>query len=218
MDSGVFHETLLASSPPDLWGETKPINDSVPTLMFEALVDKTCLSLDERHGLTSAGYDLANIDPWLAYNLTFDPSTANVSSNSAFPESMLAPGCLFSLPMQGLNERVATRLLEGTVGGQADKIYGINGLTGPQILKSIYNYGNISLERVDNMFHNISNSATRFIRQNSGSKFSIPAKVSSTPWRFTVKVSQLFNLLWHSGYRTAGSDLSICAMDMASLS
>ena len=49
-------------------------------------------------------------------------------------------------------------------------------LRGPQILQTIYNYGDVSFNRVNSTFQNISDSITSFFRQNSFSKYSNPAK------------------------------------------
>ena len=48
----------------------------------------------------------------------------------------------------------------GTGGAETDP----TSLTGPQNLKSFFNYGNTSFERVDSIFHNISESLTNLAR------------------------------------------------------
>ena len=48
-------------------------------------------------------------------------------------------------------------------------------MSGPQILQTIYNYGDVDFNRINSIFHNISNSLTTYMRQNGNTNHSVPA-------------------------------------------
>ena len=65
----------------------------------------------------------------------------------------------------------------GTVEGEAlSPGSSIDVIKGPQSLQTIYNYGNVTFDRVDETFQNISDSITSFIRQSKFSNWSNPAE------------------------------------------
>ena len=177
VEAGKLHERRVTSSgeADHDWGLTVPTKNHVGDL---AILDTNCISEDERQSLKGMGYDIERAGRWMAYNLTFDPILSNMSKESAFPESMMAKDCLYivsSAIAQSLWDSFLTNFFKGTVSGHAD-VLTINSLTGPQFLQEIYNNGNVTFDRVDNIFHDVSQSLTRYVRQESPSKFSVPAQ------------------------------------------
>lgn len=143
------------------------------------MVDTTCLSAHERQSLLNVGYHLDSSTRWLAYNLTFDPQSQNISSNASFPESMLVSECIYiidNLLVVTLWETYLKDFFQATVEGDALDSGAIETLRGSQTLQTIYNYGDVSFDRVNRTFQNISDSITSFFRQNSLSKYNDPAK------------------------------------------
>ncbi len=118
------------------------------------------------------------VDPstrWLSYNLTFDPT---IVSNSSYPSSMLAHGCLYAFDLfldMSLWNSYLDYFFNGTINGAMDENGKIDPINGPQNLQTIYNYGNISFDRVNSTFHDISDTMTTLVRQNGHSNQSKPA-------------------------------------------
>lgn len=199
MKAGQLYETSVSTSNQTLssWGYMVPDSpeSSVPP-NFLSMVDTTCLSEVERLSLLKAGYHLDPSTRWLAYNLTFDPDDSgltcqdtandsnnifpqcqNVSSHAPFPESMLSHECLYILDniCWGSLGEYLDDYFQGTVEGEVG-LDSIDVIKGPQNLQTIYNYGNVSFDRVNEIFQNISNSMTKNIRQNNFGKWSNPAE------------------------------------------
>ena len=92
---------------------------------------------------------------------------------------MLRHGCLyafnFDLPQSLWWDYLSTFFsgnLTGTIlAVETDPTF----LTGPQSLKSFFNYGNTGFERVDSIFHNISESLTNIARLTGSSNHSAAA-------------------------------------------
>ena len=186
IEAGVLHETRVSTSNNirSSWGKP-PLPSLVPLIPVQmhntylAMVDTLCLSVYERRGLLNAGYHLGSSTRWLAYNLTFDPQSQILSSNASFPEPMLINECIYgidSVIVLTLWDAYLKDLFQGTVEGDAGNSGAIEVLRGSQILQTIYNYGEVSFDRVDSTFQNISDFMTSFFRQNSLPKYSDPAK------------------------------------------
>jgi hypothetical protein len=200
IEAGELHETRVSTNnnTRGSWGHTvlpSPVTPSTKLpqvyIPYLGIVDTKCVSASERQSLLDAGYHIDSRTRWLAYNLTFDPQYQDVSnnilqnftSNASFPESMPVNGCIYALDkhfMSALWEAYLKGFFQGTVKGDAGNgnisAGTIEVLRGPQILQTIYNYGDVSFNRVNSTFQNISDSMTIFFRQNSFSKYSNPAK------------------------------------------
>ena len=180
IEAGELHETQVSTSnsTKSSWGHLvpPPLQIYIPYL---GMIDTVCLCASERQSLLKAGYHLDPSTRWLAYNLTFDPTTKNISSNASFPESMLFNECIYILDnlfVSTLWDAYLKDVFQGTVEGDAGRGDTIEVLRGSQVLQSIYNYGGVSFDRVNSTFQNISESITSFFRQNSISKYNDPAK------------------------------------------
>ena len=204
IEAGQLYETSVSTSNHTLssWGYMVqvPPESSGPTILpprYSSMVDTNCLSGYERLSLSKAGYHLDPRTRWLAYNLTFDPDDSdttcqdtmnesdsissqcqNVSDNAPFPGSMLSHECLYILDnmfVGNLWSEYLSDFFQGTVEGEA-LLNSIDVIKGPQNLQTIYNYGNVSFDRVNETFQNISSSITKYIRQNTLGKWSNPAE------------------------------------------
>ncbi len=177
--TGKFDEISVSDSSANIWGmpnESRGTNGRY----YLASVDTECLTPFERSSLDSAGYVIGPNTKWLPYNLTFDPT---IVSNSSFPSSMLANGCLYAFDeflSMSLWTSYLSYFFNGTINGAMGENSQINHINGPQNLQTIYNYGNISFDRVNSIFHNISDTMTTFVRQNGQSNQSTPA--AGTVW------------------------------------
>lgn len=200
IEAGELKETRVSSSgsTSSSWGSFVPppsgptgpggvIVEIPATAIYQpylGIVDTLCLSAYERQSLIDTGYQLDARARWLAYNLTFDPQSENISSNASFPQSMMFNKCIYAinnLLVYDLWDFYLTNFFKGSVEGDAGDSGGpqsgtIQILNGSQILQSMYNYGNVSFDRVNETFRNISDSMTAYLRQHSIPKYSDPAK------------------------------------------
>ena len=193
VEAGKLHEVSVSTSNGN-WGHTVPppteststnnftIDPSQIYIPYLAMIDTKCLSPKERQDLGYAGYTLDPNSKWLAYNLsfTFNQTPQNISSNATSPQSMLANRCMYiidKLFIAVLWEDFLADFFSGTVVGNTgnDSFGEIHELDGPQVLQTIYNYGNVSFDRVDEIFQNFSKSMTTFFRENPTSNYSTPA-------------------------------------------
>ena len=138
---------------------------------FYSTVNKTCLDKSERESLRQAGYPVEDTKSvWMPYRFVPYPNddfrysrlTPNASAATKFPESMIQRGCVYMMRGDGID---IGPVFDGTLIG--NNILGsgvVFDWTGPQILQTIYNWGNTSFERVESTFQNISDSLTNYIR------------------------------------------------------
>lgn len=174
LSSGNFEEISLADTGDgEIWGEQELSGISGRTYL--ATIDTECITPLEKSSLASAGYLVEPNVHWLPYHLAFDPA---IVSNSSFPSSMLEHGCLYVIDdwfVSSLWGSYLTHFFNGTINGFEDENKQINYFNGPQNLQTIYNYGNISFDRVNSIFQNISDAMTTYIRQNGQDNHSNPA-------------------------------------------
>lgn len=150
-------------------------NNQVP---LYGLVDRECLSAHEWDSLASVGYDLRGPGRWLAYNVTFD-ATLGTTPDAPFPQSLLAHQCLYLVDLifhGSLWEDYLDEYFHGTIQGELDEDSQFEIYSGPQNLQAIYNFGDVGFRRIDDIFHNISDSLTTYIRQNGQANHSEPVR------------------------------------------
>jgi len=174
MSNGLFYESAVSDSGFNMWGMSLNTLGN-RGLHYLAIVDTECLTPSERSSLVGEGYVMHPNARWLPYNLTFDPTMV---SNSSYPSSMLSNGCLYAYDQylgMSLWSNYLTGFLNGTIYGFRDANGQIDRISGPQNLQTIYNYGNITFDRVNSTLHNISDSMTTLVRQNGQTNHSKPA-------------------------------------------
>lgn len=192
VETGQLYETSTSNSnnTTSKWGYTTPAPRYLRLPLYSSMVDTTCLSDHERLGLIAAGYHLDPSTRWLAYNLTFDPNFSDCQNNSSlqcwgapdntsFPQSMLVNECLYIFDNDFVGflwKDYLDEFFNGTLEGGSLGFGSIDVIKGPQSLQTIYNYGNVTFDRVDKIFHNISDSMTSFIRQSKILNWSNPAE------------------------------------------
>ena len=169
-----------------------PAEFPVMYVPYIGMIDTTCLSGYERQSLLNSGYSLPQRTRWLPYNLTFDPlyqnftgqQAQNLTANASFPESMLVHKCIYGFDnlfiydlWDSYMSDVFTDTVRGDSGNNATLSTGIiTRLNGSEALKSIYNYGNVGFDRVNQVFENVSDSMTDFFRLQTLPKYNDPAQ------------------------------------------
>ena len=171
--SGVLRESIVGIS--NSWGyAANPAPDFSPPM---ASLDTHCINAHERQSLEALGYKLHSDERWLAYNSTFSPLTA-WRRNDTFPNSMIKRGCLYMVGTLSTNsiEVWLQQLFSGSVDTMlAEEDDAIIGYAGPQVIQSMYNFGDVSFDRMQATFDNISIALTNYFRQNGIANFSTAA-------------------------------------------
>ena len=174
IESGAFRENLVSQTEDtNIWASTR-VND---TNDYDfATIDTKCISPAEHSRLFAAGYLIDPAKRWLPYNLTFDPT---LPGNSSFPSSMFQKDheCVYvmdTFTARSLWAQYLATFLNGTVSGATNDFGAIDVYNGSQNLQTIYNFGNVTLESIDSIFRNISDSLSTYIRQRGNSNHSAP--------------------------------------------
>ena len=171
--AGSLEEKIVDVSPLEAWGDGS-LDGSLSGRTFTTL-DVACLSSKDRENLQAANYTISDNQKWLAYNLTWNISDA--LSSSEFPQSLVSNGCLYGYnyvahnSLWGFQSQIFVDAVNGFFGKGASP----TAFNGPQIQQQIFNWGNISYQRVAETFANISDSLTVHVRQSGASGFSAPA-------------------------------------------
>ena len=151
-------------------------NSTMDYEIFEAAVNVACLSSNERQSLIKLGYKIEDSTQWLPYNQTWDPFARVSPNDTQFPESMIARGCVYLIDI--LNVDTLGNFLSSTFAGNVTVAMGESGEptspNGPQVLQNIFDFGNVSFDRVDSIFQNVSDSITNYIRENGNVNHSAP--------------------------------------------
>lgn len=184
ISAGVLEEHLVASSSDTAWGV---INEPRGHALYLALVDSHCSPGSQ----TSSNQDSSVRSRWLPYNFNLTDADVELNEQGSMisfhlPDdikSLLSSGCLYLISAGTIMNSVAP-YLSGTVQTDAigmmtsvsnppmagDSIIdSLSNFTGPEFIRSIYNWGHTDIERVESVFANISNSLTAYIRTHGGS-------------------------------------------------
>lgn len=170
VEKGILSETLLDST--DHWGYS-------PLAQY-AMIDTHCVTHEEKRSLEDSGYTVMQGERWLPYNLTIHVVQASVPGNlgHGFVESISRRNCIYfydyqldtSIYLWTVYGRHA--LFHGTVYGSL----GENDFEGSVIAKAFYQFGNVEFDHVQDLFQNITDSMTTYMRQTAHSAFSEPAQ------------------------------------------
>ncbi|KAI0532023.1 hypothetical protein GGR58DRAFT_523618 [Xylaria digitata] len=174
VENGVLNETLIGTNGP-LGEWSNFAGNSLQGTM--AAVDISCVTLDDISKLRNAGYVIGPDQKWLGFNISWDVSES-VPADAPFPKSLQAKGCLFSYDVQAANNLWNEDLrhffagsLTSTFGTEANS----TSLSGPLSLQQIFNWGNITFERIDSTFANVSQALTILTRELGAGNRSVAA-------------------------------------------
>lgn len=164
---------------------------------YIGLLDTQCVSRQEGAFLATKGFDLHNTTRWIPFHRDLsDVSLSQEETSSDWDshvESLLRHNCLYLMSSNFLyavgygnnmgphvtnpdaSKFVGTvQALMPGVNQFGDYIYNVFG--GPEILQNIYDYGRVDFERIQNVFQNISDSLTTFIRTHGNATHSVPVR------------------------------------------
>lgn len=176
ISAGQLKEPHYYSSLPwDHWGGTTPF--------VRATIDTKCTSEEELKQLRDSGNIIDDDDEsrWLAFNITSGYPYINrddpIPANDSFHHTLIEKGCLYMINptfSRGFFQYFLIDFLQGNVTG----FFGASGVytyEGPQALQHLYDFGNISFSRVQDVLYNASTALTNHIRENGHENFSSPA-------------------------------------------
>ena len=164
---GDFEESLVSKSDETVWQISGyQADDGVHSIL--ATIHTRCITKEEKDLLVAIGYSVDDRARWLPFNITSDPNGPNLS----FPSSILEHGCMYVVNW-GLPPNLGklSSFFNGTVSGGIaydtlahPYLYTSDSSLG---LAAIFNYGNVTIDRVDEIFRNTSDSLTTFVRQTA---------------------------------------------------
>lgn len=192
ISAGVLEEHLVASSSGITWGTILKAGGGI---LYSALIDTHCPAAME----TLSDRDTSVGSRWLQYNISLVEADMERGDNGSIlgfrlPNnitSLLDNGCLYLA--RDFNSIVSImKYLSGTVenaGGYAysgpgpGAIVSVQDFQGPEVVRSIYNWGLTDFERVQSVVANISDSLTTYIRTQGGNAANAPIPAGTKPPR-----------------------------------
>ncbi|KAK4500896.1 hypothetical protein PRZ48_009088 [Zasmidium cellare] len=174
MNNGALKETLLAQTPnSDITFGMPRSSTSMTT------INATCLTPKQRGFLAAQGYPINASTEFVPYNLSGQPSTldaipkwvSNDTELNDFEKAAQKQGCMYIIEhgfVQGLLPYL-NRVSSGNLTGDWDTYGGAMAMfEGPQMLQTLYNFGDYGFNRTESLFQNISESLTKHMRTHSG--------------------------------------------------
>lgn len=173
--NGVLHEQVINTDRSALISSSGTWFDRF-SAAYGAL-NLSCINDEERAILRRRNYTLDTGSIWMSYNITsgtdqkerkgYETGKESVALEQGFVDR----GCLYALDGE-FNDSLQQFIwnyggnLTG-MAGDATKI--LRSLNGSQVLQTIYNYGNFSLEHTQSLFDNMTVSLSNYMRKNPGS-------------------------------------------------
>jgi hypothetical protein len=186
IDAGQVSEVMVDQSNPALtWGYGAVAHDLGNGIQGEkdiwGLLNKSCVTDQERAQLTTEGYDMGSNDRWLAYNVTSDPPNTTTNTSSTFPDSMFARNCVYLIDgsfVETLWTRLLADMLIDSVNRTTDSTVtksdsnSINTFAGSQQVLYLFNSGKVNMTGIDTAFDNLAQALTLWIRENGHANYS----------------------------------------------
>lgn len=188
IDSGRLTEHRVSQSADIKWGLYEK---------YYGILDSHCLSAEEWAFLTARGYTIDDTRRWVRFE--GDLSGADLGFEHGYSEdwlngmrSLLDDKCLYLVDIHLINKisygtwagpfihNPAASNVVGAVRGlqksftESNKQTVIDTFNGPQLLQVMYNYGSVEFARIDEIFANISEALTTFIRTHGNETYSAP--------------------------------------------
>lgn len=192
VSNGALTERVIAETP-----ETPSPFDWDPSAGWQyATVNASCLSNDEAQRLSQMGYNVQNSQSmWIPYRMSTIPDSTDPTNNNGTTDhspiqqleaAIQKRGCLYAMDViftQSLNMNYLSEIWPGVLVGQWNVDGGgVADFQAPQILQTLYNFGQYSFPRTQSLFANIADSLTSYMRNNPGNS----GNASTDPYNMTV--------------------------------
>lgn len=181
--NGLLQETLVDTTTNwgvDVWGADNFGGGS--------MLDATCLSSDELQSYQNLGYTIDDDQKWLPYNDTNYSGFKNIttlSTSATLHDCLYHWDLTFENSIQGYLSTLLTGVISGYMPyGDAPK----GNFQGPQVVQSIFNFGNVTFDTVRDNFNNISVALTNYMRLHGVSNNTTPATGLCTETKICVNV------------------------------
>ena len=144
-----------------------------------AAVNVDCLSQSDRQSVEAAGYKLEPGTHWLAYNDTLNDmdgtwanETVSNATNSKELQGIVSDHCIYQMFVvtAASIDFFWDSYFNGTMTQEEDEP------TGPAVVSTFFNMWNVSFDRIESIFSNVSDSMTTYIRQNGNHSQSEPVR------------------------------------------
>jgi hypothetical protein len=165
MTKGEFVETIVSETAPSDQGPFRNPSASrwIDGRFAWSVLHLRCVNATQAAQLQHLGYDLSPTNsstPFISYNIT--------SPETPLQHDLYAQGCIAVsdfLFYGGLNSYSYSGNYAGNLTGSlARESSAMASFAGPPLLRTLHNYGNFSLERTREVYHNISLSLTNYMR------------------------------------------------------
>lgn len=185
MINGVFEEEVA-----NVWFPPFGLNRWPSGRYFASVVNKSCLTQDQSSALRAMNYTLDDDSPWLAYNGSVQEAPIDIE---AMEQDLLDRQCLYAIDYffkVGLSGYFASEIFNGNITAQYSSSSVFLHFAGPQIMLAIYNGGDISFERTQAVWRNVSLSLTNYMRLNPYTAW----QTGSGPPFADMEVANFYNL------------------------
>ncbi|KAJ2981404.1 hypothetical protein NUW58_g6695 [Xylaria curta] len=194
VDGGRLTETLIGQSDTNMtwgYGESAATEGLVRLQNFLGVVDTQCINDAERQGLVAAGYKIDDKVRWLPYNLTFNPRI-DTPVDAAFPQSLLAHECLFTIDAE-FNNDIWTFVLNQFIVGIVQRQYPDNEIrpsySGPTQLLSLFDSSHVNEATIRDAMNRLADAITLWIRTHGYASHSQRAVGEEYHYAICVKVN-----------------------------
>ena len=179
--AGRLQEKLLSTY--DDWGPGG-------TSIYPSIVNLKCLDDKERSLLKSSGYDLSSTSnpSWLAFNSSLNSSAPDTSV--PVDSGTIPAKCVYQIG--AINTMSIGYFLGSFLNGSITAGNYAYDYVGPMALQAIFLEGNVTLERVDQVWQNMSDAITWYMRQNGDVHFSAPVLGEAWQSQTCVHIRWLF--------------------------
>lgn len=136
---------------------------------FQAAIKKSCLTEKQSSSLQAMNYTLDDETPWLAYNGSTPDAPIDLAT---MEQDLLNRQCLYAIDyffLQGLSDYLGSSIFNGNITASYSASNTFLAFMGPQVMLAIYNNANISFERTQAVWENVSLSLTNHVRLNPNS-------------------------------------------------
>lgn len=174
---GAFKETLRSVA--------KEWNYARDSIDLSAMVNVKCLNAQDRKSLVDAGYEVEG-KSWIPYNITVDGVTGKYSTGSDVESSngTVSRRCIYQFAATARHS--IGYFLAGFLNGTITPGSYSYEFRGSAQLQALYNEANLTFDRIDETWRNLSDSITTYIRHHGGANLS--ALVVGEPFRLQTCV------------------------------
>ncbi|KAF7509296.1 hypothetical protein GJ744_008190 [Endocarpon pusillum] len=159
------------------------------------MVDVGCLNAKDKKSLTDAGYKFEG-KFWMPYSASNYSASGNIPLNAEARAGVrrwsVSPNCVYQL--LDINARSISSFIDDFLNGTVFSGTYVYNYQSEIQLQAIFNEGNVTFERINETWKNISDAITLYMRQNGDTNKSAPARGEAFHTQTCVHIRWLFLL------------------------